>query len=664
MRDADCTINFISKYLFPSVLLTAFLCFFSVTRSFAFDSNTQIDSLKGLLQKQPSDTGKVIILNKLSFQYNRIGSNDKALNAARAAFDLSNKLAYKRGEAKSLINTGNVFLAKADLENAKKVFSSAYLFAKEIEDLRILSDCNNNLGEVFRLQGDYQKSLSYYLESLKIEETLSNKEGISETLNNIGILYEELGNFEKAIESYKRSMEISKELKSDYILSTNLLNIAQVYFEDEQLEQALDYFQQALLLKKKVNDKSGVGQSLLGIGNIYLKLNKTGEAMKNYSQSLEIAQSIGDKQATISCLLDIGLIYERDGKYNKAIEYENASLALCLETGLKPETRDSYLILARTYSGINNPKEALRFFNLYIALNDSLYNNQSTRQIAEMQAKYESEKKQKENEVLAQKNQLLDQQSKIQELKIKQSRYFISGLLFLLLLIVGIAFLFIRQNRTKAMYAKIEMEQKLLRSQLNPHFIFNAMVGIQNYIYKEEPEVAANYLSSVVQLMRAIIDNSKKEFVSLEKEISTLHHYLTLQKVRFQDRFDFKIETGPDVDPENMLIPPMMAQPVIENAIVHGILKKTGQGIITVGFYLQDNYLSLSIEDNGIGRKRASESEMNTESHLSIATGITEERLKMLNRKTRNKSSMKIIDLKGEDGQPSGTRVVFLFPLA
>lgn len=311
-----------------------------------------------------------------------------------------------------------------------------------------------------------------------------------------------------------------------------------------------------------------------------------------------------------------------------------------------------------------NYKEALNYQKLFSGIKDSIINEKANNQLIEMEAVYQNEKKQRENEALAQKNQLLFQQSKIQDLKISQSRSFIIGLIVLAVLIAGIAFLLIRQNRLNAMHSKLEMEQKLLRSQMNPHFIFNAMVGIQNYIYKEEPEVAANYLSSVVQLMRSIIDNSTKEFILLDKEISTLHHYLTLQQVRFPDKFEFKIDTHPDLETENILIPPMMAQPVIENAIVHGVINKVnGSGLISVKFQVSANDLLLIVEDNGVGRDKAAEFGKKEDTHLSVATNITNERLKILNRNAKQKSSMTITDLKNENGEPSGTRVTFLFPL-
>ena len=267
-------------------------------------------------------------------------------------------------------------------------------------------------------------------------------------------------------------------------------------------------------------------------------------------------------------------------------------------------------------------------------------------------------KKQKEIEALAQKNE-------IQHLQIEQNRYFIVGLASLVLLITAFAFLFIRQNRVNALNAKIELEQKLLRSQMNPHFIFNAMTSVQNYIYKEEPQEAANYLSSVFKLMRSILESSKEEYILLEKEIQTLKHYLILQQLCFQNKFDFNIEVDPKLDIGNVLIPPMMAQPIIENAIEHGIVNRIGEkGLIIVRLIKQENGFLFEIEDNGVGREKAREiSKTNSSKHLSVATNITAERINLLNKKAKGKITMQIIDLKNEKDESSGTKVIFSFPL-
>jgi LytS/YehU family sensor histidine kinase len=266
--------------------------------------------------------------------------------------------------------------------------------------------------------------------------------------------------------------------------------------------------------------------------------------------------------------------------------------------------------------------------------------------------------------VLVQKNIVLSQQSKMQNLKIRESNLQLLGVLLVTFLLLAIAFLFLRQNKMNALNAKLEMNQKLLRSQMNPHFIFNAMVGIQSNIYKDEPELAANYLSSIAHLTRSIIENSKEDFVLLEKEIATLKHYLILQELRFQGKFTFTIETDPQMETEDIILPPMLLQPFIENAIVHGVIPKTdGTGLIQVHFQQTGNQMIIEITDNGVGREKSQDATRSTEAHLSVATTITTERLAILNRKSKKAYSFQIIDLKDANAAATGTKTIFTLPL-
>ncbi|HYG40110.1 MAG TPA: histidine kinase, partial [Cytophagales bacterium] len=181
----------------------------------------------------------------------------------------------------------------------------------------------------------------------------------------------------------------------------------------------------------------------------------------------------------------------------------------------------------------------------------------------------------------------------------------------------------------------LELEQKLLRSQMNPHFIFNSLTSIQNYIYKEKPELAASYLGKFAKLMRLILENSRQEYIPFSKEIETLQLYLELQKVRFADKFDFQIVIDPLIDQDEVSIPPMFAQPFIENSLEHGIVHKSEQGQIKISFSLQDDYILFEVEDNGIGRAKAAQINKALKTgHHSYATTITEERLALIHEKS------------------------------
>jgi sensor histidine kinase YesM len=199
---------------------------------------------------------------------------------------------------------------------------------------------------------------------------------------------------------------------------------------------------------------------------------------------------------------------------------------------------------------------------------------------------------------------------------------------------------------------------------MNPHFIFNSLTSIQNFIINQDDIKASIYLSRFSELVRSILTNSIEERITLDEEIGTIRNYLELQKVRFSDKFDYSVEVDERIDPENTFIPPMLGQPFIENSIEHGIKNKDSKGHIWIRFIAKNGNICYSIEDDGVGRKKAQEVlRSKNREHKSLATEITRERIRVLNRRQKKKLIMEILDLKSPDGQASGTRVTFTVAL-
>ena len=212
----------------------------------------------------------------------------------------------------------------------------------------------------------------------------------------------------------------------------------------------------------------------------------------------------------------------------------------------------------------------------------------------------------------------------------------------------------------------LELEQKALRLQMNPHFIFNALNSIQSQIGSDNEQAARYYLAKFSRLMRQILDNSRNATISLDEEISTLENYLLIEKFCNGDRFDYTITVSETLERDTIYIPPMILQPFIENSIKHGLKNSEGKkGLIAVGFSEKGNVLECSVTDNGIGRKKAAE--LNRQSketyHRSTALLVTQERLDLL-KKEQPFKNLEIIDLYDEAGHAAGTRVVVRIVIA
>ncbi len=238
---------------------------------------------------------------------------------------------------------------------------------------------------------------------------------------------------------------------------------------------------------------------------------------------------------------------------------------------------------------------------------------------------------------------------------------------FLLIVILAFAvilFLLIKQREfdLTQKYRNIELEQKLFRLQMNPHFIYNALLAIQNFIFLHDKKEAVNYLSDFAKLFRLILNNSRSEFILIDKEVETLELYLKLQQLRYPNKFTYNIFIDPDIDSELTMIPPMLAQPMIENALEHGLFYKEGKGKIVVNFIYDKDKLRFEVVDNGIGLTAAKEKNTIKENHSSAALDITKERIKILAKRHKFFATFEIEELFNENEEVSGTRVRFTLP--
>ncbi|HEU5290731.1 MAG TPA: histidine kinase, partial [Cyclobacteriaceae bacterium] len=203
-----------------------------------------------------------------------------------------------------------------------------------------------------------------------------------------------------------------------------------------------------------------------------------------------------------------------------------------------------------------------------------------------------------------------------------------------------------------------QLQLKALHTQMRPHFIFNCLSAINGHIVKFETVKASEFLTQFSKLMRGILENSTESWITLKQEIETLRLYLVMEALRFEDKFSYKIEVEDEVQPSSILIPSMIVQPYVENAIAHGLLHKVnGSGVITVKFLKGNGNLKCIVEDNGIGRERSNQIRSKSKiTHKSLGLKITSERLQLL----QGSSIANIQDLKNELGEPVGTRIIIV----
>ena len=372
----------------------------------------------------------------------------------------------------------------------------------------------------------------------------------------------------------------------------------------------------------------------------------------------------------------MGYIAAERKQYAKALTYYRESETYC-DTFVNNENR-SYAFLLRLgsdfyykqkkiwiittsirqiYTKTGDLRKALEYQKKAETTSRNTMRTEFNEQIELLQANFEHEKS---NEQISR----LSAEKELQQMKLARSRLLLAGFGICATVLILVILLYYQRNRLKNRQKTLILEQKLLRSQMNPHFLFNSLTSIQNFIVSEKPDAASIYLSKFSKLVRNILDNSVEEYVPLEKEISTIENYIELQKVRWAGKFDYCIKIAPEIDDENIMIPPMLAQPFIENAIEHGVKHRETPGFIDIRFTRIDHSIIFEVEDNGVGREKAREFEsLSNDGHRSMATSITRERLDAINKKQHRKITLHITDLKNELGEATGTLVTFGIPI-
>jgi hypothetical protein len=350
-------------------------------------------------------------------------------------------------------------------------------------------------------------------------------------------------------------------------------------------------------------------------------------------------------------------IFRKQKKNKAGTEKYDSALALATPLNLKQIMFSCHLGLSELFEESGNNQKAFSHYKNYTRLKDELFTLENNKILAEMESRFESEKKKQQIELLENKNKLNEKQA----FSTKIILFGVSGFTIISLLLL---LLFIRQNKLRAEHDKNRLLQKLLRSQLNPHFIFNSLASVQNSIINQQPEMANRYLTRFSRLMRNILESSAQDFVTLEQEISTLENYLALQKIRFPDKFDYHFQVDEQLETDSIMISPMLVQPFIENAIEHGFKQKDTPGFLQVRFQLINGVLVIEVEDNGIGRKKSGEIyRKDPKDYKSMATEIIRQRIKALNKNLKRKITFNIVDLTDAQSNASGTRVVFEVPV-
>ncbi len=645
----------------PIILFVLFLCF---TNLHAQDKI--IDSLTHKLTEASTNFEKAKLYNAISNQY-KYSDPTKMLEFGNQALKISEETHLKLQIGSAYLNIGTAHIIFGDYQKAMDNFVWAKSIFEELQKTSQPEDeiqqgiarTFGSMGIVFSEQSNYAKALQYYLEAAKGYEKLNDQVQASKIYNNIGVVYRAQDKADKALEFFLKALKIQKE-NQDPNKGITQTNIANIYFKKGKLDEAFQYYTAAKSSIDRNPNPRALGEWHNNIGAYYATRDYPEMALENWQKAAASFKEINDKFGLADTYLYLGEFHNNNNNKLEALNAANNAVTLASETNVLEQIIVAEKLLSEIYSKNGNTDQAFFHYKKYSTAKDSLQIKNDVRKAVEATMNYEFEKKELLQKEENQKRELLlKQEAKSNNLKL------LFGALIALLLF-GIGFLIYNRSQLKKTLTLqkelAEYEQKALHLQMNPHFVFNCLGSISSFIVQNGTDSAIKYLSKFSKLMRLTLEYSKESLIPIDKEIESLQNYLELEQLRFNDKFNFSITKDPNIE-DDLALPPLLIQPFIENAIIHGVIPKKEIGNISIAFSVTNSSLHCTIVDDGVG---INQSRKNKEdlvlAHKSMALGIIKKRLEMIAETTTKEANIEIEEMT-KDNNITGTKIKLKLPL-
>lgn len=531
-------------------------------------------------------------------------------------------------------------------------------------------------------KNDPAKAEEYLFKALEVYTAATDGTGRARVLRNIAKVQESQNKLKAAARNYKAAMGAATD-KVFKTLNSNDYNRLKNFGSTEAENKYLDA---NIALLKKVNKKSEVADAYLQQAVLSLKINDTIAALEKYSQAvpyasgipgkairvyekiaklhvagkrfeeaipivqelLVIVRKINDIDTEVAQLQYLATIYFDIGDTESAVNTLKEAYKIASSNGRTFDAREILLHLADHYKGEGDDRAAIEIYEAFlqnldrIILSDKSLTDARTFRVTEERIRTLENEKALKDELITRKNTF---------------NYFLLGFMaVMVLLLISIV---------KALYAiktkNKEIALQSLRREMNPHFLFNSLNSVNQFIAQNNELQANKYLTSYSTLMRNTMENSNKDFVTLGNEIENLTQYLELEHLRFKDKFDYVIKVDANLDRDSIWIPNMMIQPHLENAIWHGLRYKDGKGILKVDFLLNGKEIIITVDDDGIGPTKSMELKTeNQKAHQSRGLTNTRERMTLINKLYKTKITFTVTEKTVPD---TGTIVRVTFPI-
>ena len=575
-------------------------------------------------------------------------------------FDNNNYLVGK-SYAQNLL--GILYRNYSEYKNAIVIHKQALETATQANSIEFRIFSLNMLGVDYRKIDANRTALDFNQEALALAETIENpdlgiRRSIAVSHNSMGNIYLLLKQYDLAIQQFNQSQIIEKSIGNRLGQAINNQNIGYAKEVHGLLDEALIHYQNSLKINEQINNNLGQVICNGSIARIYIKQDKPQLAIPIIEKNLQNAIELSNKDYLSSEYIHLGWAQTKLGQYSNAERNLIKGLDIAQKYNISSSISESYTHLSELAALKKDYKNSLMYYKLAEEFDEKISNERTTQYVNDLIIKYDTEKKNNQIQVLAKRNE-------IARLNFHNERniWLIS---LVLLFLSGLVFYFLYRHRfLKNEKQILTLEQELLRIQMNPHFIFNALNSIKLYIINNEQKNAVHYLNKFSKLIRKILDASSVKETSLAEELETMNLYLSIENIRFANEIKYETIVDPSIQLETIKVPPLVLQPFLENAIWHGLSSKKGTKNISISVKQSSkDYIEINILDNGIGRKESAKIKANKViNRKSIGIELTRERLTNFVKKFEHSFSLTYHDIIDSNKNALGTKLTILLPL-
>lgn len=578
-------------------------------------------------------------------------------------FDNKSKdVGYLYGRAYALNQLGRIYRDISLYPEALDLFQEALAVSQEAESIEFKVYSLNMISVVYIRTDAVKSALDYSQEALRLTETVAEpseglKRSINVSLNSIGNIYQMLGQYDLAIEKFEQSIVLEQELDNKLGLAINHQNLGECYEAQGKLDLALQNFRKSLVYNEIIDSEKGKVICNYSIAHVYVHLDRVNEAVDKLKKTLVRAIALGDQKIIATIYINLGWALIGLGDYYAAEINLEKGLSLAKTYDLNSEIAEANKFLSELWIKRDDYQKAMGYYQESKKYEDRIANSLNLRYVNDMILRYESQMREDQLERLAEENESV-------RLRLKKNQTILIIIGVFLALLIGIFYILYRQNQLNAEKKLLTLEQSMLRSQMNPHFLFNSLNSIKLYIINNEKKNAVHYLNKFSKLVRKILEASSQKEIPLAEELETVALYMKIENIRFSNEINFTIDVKDNIDTYMIKVPSLILQPFLENALWHGLSSKEGDKNIDLAVKKGKNgFIEIAITDNGVGRDAAEKiKDGKVLKRKSVGIDITKERLANFSRDYENYFNMEIIDQFDEKNRPIGTKIIIFVP--